>query len=623
MAKVSSPRDLEQYQKQAKAARDKIETFITMCGGTGCEGSGCREVIKEMDEKLAEKNLQESISLKVTGCQGFCEKGPLMVIRPAGNFYCNIQPDDVEEIIEKTVLKGESISRLEYQDPETEEKILKEEDIPFYQNQERLVFKNNGYISPTRIEDYFSVDGYSGLVEALFNMSQEEVIEEVVNSGLRGRGGGGFPTGQKWKLTYQEDSDPKYVICNSDEGDPGAYMDRSILEGNPHLVLEGMMIGAYAIGASQGFIYVRAEYPLAVKHINIAIEQAREWGLLGENILGSGFSFEVEIMEGAGAFICGEETALMASIEGKRGMPRPKPPFPATSGLWGQPTNINNVETLGNVPLIIKNGADWFNSIGTENSKGSKIFSLVGKVNNTGLIEVPMGITLREIVFDVGGGIPGGKEVKAVQSGGPSGGCIPKDLLDIPVDFDRLSEVGSIMGSGGLVVMDEDTCMVDVAKFFLDFTQDESCGECPPCRIGTRRMLEILNRITSGEGQEGDIELLERLGEDIIDTSLCGLGQTAPNPVISTIQYFKDEYEAHIYDKACPAGVCQDLIYYNIIEEECRACDRCRRVCPVEAIEGEPGGDPYILYDDICIRCGNCIEECPFSAIEIVPGQKE
>ncbi len=623
MSKITSPEELKKFQEQVKEKQEKVETFITMCGGTGCKGSGCEEVIEKLEEKIPEKGLEEKVSMKATGCQGFCEKGPLMVIRPEGNFYCNIEPEDVDEILEKTIINGEAIERLEYTEPKSGKNIVKEKDIPFYQNQERTVFKNNGFISPTSIEDYFSVEGYEGLAEALYDMSREEVIEEVSRSGLRGRGGAGFPTGKKWQFTYEEESTPKYLICNSDEGDPGAYMDRSILEGNPHLVLEGMMIAAYAVGADKGFIYVRTEYPLAVKHIKEAIAQAKEWGLLGENILGTDFGFEVEIMEGAGAFVCGEETALMASIEGKRGMPSPRPPYPAQSGLWGQPTNINNVETYGNVPLIIKNGADWYNSIGTENSKGTKIFALVGKVNNTGLIEVPMGISLEEIVFDLGGGIPGGKEVKAVQTGGPSGGCIPKDMLDIPVDFDKLNEVGSMMGSGGLVVMDEDTCMVDVAKFFLDFTQDESCGECPPCRIGTRRMLEILERITSGEGEEGDIELLKNLGQEIIDTSLCGLGKTAPNPVLSTIRYFQDEYEAHIYDKSCPAGVCQDLIYYHVIPDECQSCDRCRQICPVDAIEGEPGEDPYIIYDETCIRCGNCIEECPFDAIEVVPGQKE
>jgi len=623
MTIIGSPSDLEDLQEKAETEYQSHETLISMCGGTGCRGGGCQDVIDELKSSLKEKDMEDEIGLKITGCQGFCEMGPLMVIRPEGNFYCNIEPEDVDDILERTIKQGEPIERLEYVEPESGEKFIKEQDIPFYKNQGRIVFENNGHISPTNIEDYFAVDGYSGLKKVLFEMDQEEVIDEVKESGLRGRGGGGFPTGKKWELCYQQESEPKYLICNSDEGDPGAYMDRSIKEGNPHLVLEGMIIGAYAIGAEKGFIYIRAEYPLAVKHITKAVDQAREYGLLGENILGSDFSFDIEIMEGAGAFVCGEETALMASIEGKRGMPRPRPPYPAESGLWEQPTNINNVESYANIPLIIRNGADWFNSVGTDNSTGTKIFSLVGKVNNTGLIEVPMGITLKEVVFDIGGGIPGGKEAKAVQTGGPSGGCIPRDMFDIPVDFDRLQEAGSIMGSGGLVVMDENTCMVDVAKFFLDFTQDESCGECPPCRIGTRRMLEILDRITSGEGREGDIEFLQELGERIIDTSLCGLGQTAPNPVLSTIRYFRDEYEAHIYDKSCPAGVCQDLIYYHIIDEECQSCDRCRQICPVDAIEGEPGGDPYVIYDDICIRCGNCQDECPFDAIEIVPGQRE
>ncbi len=623
MSIIESAADLEELQNRAEKEYESHDKLISMCGGTGCRGGGCQDVIEELKTRLEDKGMTDEVGLKVTGCQGFCEMGPLMVIRPEGNFYCNIEPEDVEEILEKTIKNGEAIERLEYVEPQTEEKIIKEQDIPFYKNQGRIVFESNGHISPTDIEDYFAVDGYTGLKKALIKMEQEDVIDEVKESGLRGRGGGGFPTGKKWELCYQQDSEPKYLICNSDEGDPGAYMDRSIKEGNPHLVLEGMIIAAYAIGASQGFIYIRAEYPLAVEHITEAVKQAREYGLLGEEILGTDFSFDIEIMEGAGAFVCGEETALMASIEGKRGMPRPRPPYPAESGLWGQPTNINNVESYANVPLIIREGADWFNSVGTENSTGTKIFSLVGKVNNTGLIEVPMGISLEEVVFDIGGGIPGDKKAKAVQTGGPSGGCIPRDMFDIPVDFDKLQEVGSIMGSGGLVVMDEDTCMVDVAKFFLDFTQDESCGKCPPCRLGTRRMLEILERITSGEGRKGDIELLEELGERIIDTSLCGLGQTAPNPVLSTIEYFRDEYEAHIYDKSCPAGVCQNLIFYHIIDEECQACDRCRQICPVDAIEGEPGEDPYMIFDDTCIRCGNCIDECPFDAIEIVPGQRE
>ncbi|SDL55808.1 NADH-quinone oxidoreductase subunit NuoF [Halarsenatibacter silvermanii] len=623
MSIIESAADLEEFQNRAEKEYESHDKLISMCGGTGCRGGGCQDVIEELQTQLEDKGITDEVGLKVTGCQGFCEMGPLMVIRPEGNFYCNIEPEDVEEILEKTIKKGEAIERLEYVEPQTQEKIIKEQDIPFYKNQGRIVFESNGHISPTDIEDYFAVDGYTGLKKALLEMEQEDVIDEVKESGLRGRGGGGFPTGKKWDLCYQQDSEPKYLICNSDEGDPGAYMDRSIKEGNPHLVLEGMIIAAYAIGASQGFIYIRAEYPLAVEHITEAVKQAREYGLLGEEILGTDFSFDIEIMEGAGAFVCGEETALMASIEGERGMPRPRPPYPAESGLWGQPTNINNVESYANVPLIIRDGADWFNSVGTENSTGTKIFSLVGKVNNTGLIEVPMGISLEEVVFDIGGGIPGDKKAKAVQTGGPSGGCIPRDMFDIPVDFDKLQEVGSIMGSGGLVVMDEDTCMVDVAKFFLDFTQDESCGKCPPCRLGTRRMLEILERITSGEGRKGDIELLEELGERIIDTSLCGLGQTAPNPVLSTIEYFRDEYEAHIYEKSCPAGVCQNLIFYHIIDEECQACDRCRQICPVDAIEGEPGEDPYRIFDDACIRCGNCLDECPFDAIEIVPGQRE
>lgn len=623
MKKIDSPEKLKKLQDKAKKAEAAKDIFITMCGGTGCQGSGCQKVIDKLNTEITDRGLEDKVGVKVTGCQGFCEQGPLMVIRPQGVFYMKLEPEDIPTIFDETVEKGDIVDDLLYTEPVESKKIEKEVDIPFYKNQKRVVFKNNGFIDPTSLDDYLSRDGYSSLEKVLYEMEPDDVINEVIDSGLRGRGGAGFPTGKKWQFTRQEDATPKYIICNSDEGDPGAYMDRSILEGNPHLVLEGMLIAAYAIGASRGFIYVRAEYPLAVTNIKKAAKKAEEMGFLGDNILGSDFSFELEIMEGAGAFVCGEETALLASIEGKRGMPRTRPPYPAQSGLWGKPTNINNVETFSNVPLIIKEGSEWFSSIGTEGSSGTKIFSLVGKVNNTGLIEVPMGVTIREIVFDIGGGIPGGKKVKAVQTGGPSGGCIPEDMFDLQVDFDKLNEAGSMMGSGGMVVMDEDTCMVDVAKFFLEFMQDESCGKCLPCRDGVPEMYKILEKITKGEGTDGDIANLRSIAETIKSTALCGLGNTSPNPVLSTLEYYEEEYRAHIHDKACPAGVCADLIYYEVQPDDCKSCDRCRKACPVDAISGEPGGDPYIIDNDICISCGTCIEECPFDAIEIIPGQED
>lgn len=621
--KIDSPEKLKKLQDKAKKAEAAKDIFITMCGGTGCQGSGCQKVIDKLNTEITDRGLEDKVGVKVTGCQGFCEQGPLMVIRPQGVFYMKLEPEDIPTIFDETVEKGDIVDDLLYTEPVESKKIEKEVDIPFYKNQKRVVFKNNGFIDPTSLDDYLSRDGYSSLEKVLYEMEPDDVINEVIDSGLRGRGGAGFPTGKKWQFTRQEDATPKYIICNSDEGDPGAYMDRSILEGNPHLVLEGMLIAAYAIGASRGFIYVRAEYPLAVTNIKKAAKKAEEMGFLGDNVLGSDFSFELEIMEGAGAFVCGEETALLASIEGKRGMPRTRPPYPAQSGLWGKPTNINNVETFSNVPLIIKEGSEWFSSIGTEGSSGTKIFSLVGKVNNTGLIEVPMGVTIREIVFDIGGGIPGGKKVKAVQTGGPSGGCIPEDMFDLQVDFDKLNEAGSMMGSGGMVVMDEDTCMVDVAKFFLEFMQDESCGKCLPCRDGVPEMYKILEKITKGEGTDGDIANLRSIAETIKSTALCGLGNTSPNPVLSTLEYYEEEYRAHIHDKACPAGVCADLIYYEVQPDDCKSCDRCRKACPVDAISGEPGGDPYIIDNDICISCGTCIEECPFDAIEIIPGQED
>ena len=531
-----------------------IRAHVLICGGTGCKSAGSKEVQLAFSRAIEAKGLSDEVMVVETGCHGFCEHGPLVIVYPEGTFYCQVKAEDVEEIVESHLFKGRIVERLLYHEPLTHESIPNYSEINFYKKQHRLVLENCGAINPEQIEEYIAVGGYEALAKAVTTMSPEDVIEEIKKSGLRGRGGGGFPTGMKWQFAKASVSDKKYVICNADEGDPGAFMDRSVLEGDPHKILEGMAVCGYAIGADEGYIYVRAEYPLAIKRLRIAIEQAEAMGLLGENIFGSGFSFKLHIKEGAGAFVCGEETALMASIEGKRGMPRPRPPFPAVAGLWGKPTNINNVETFGNVAAIITNGADWYAGFGTEKSKGTKVFALTGKINNTGLAEVPMGITMREIIYDIGGGINGGKKFKAVQIGGPSGGCLPESMLDLSIDYDSLTAAGAMMGSGGLVVMDEDTCMVDVAKFFLNFTQSESCGKCTPCREGTKRMLEVLTRITEGQGREGDIELLEELARNIKETALCGLGQTAPNPVLSTLKYFRHEYEAHIKEKRCPAG---------------------------------------------------------------------
>ncbi len=555
MAKLKSPNELEALRKSIIKKRDPNKTVITICNGTGCQAHGCKAVTAAFQEEVRKQKLEDKVDIRATGCHGFCERGPLVVIKPEDTFYQRVRVKDVPEILTESIGKGNVIKRMLYTDRQSGKKITCEHDVPFYKLQKRLVFGNNGLIDPTSIDDYLAVGGYAALTKAL-KMTPEAIIDEVKNAGLRGRGGGGFPTGNKWESTRQAQGETKYVICNADEGDPGAYMDRSLVEGNPHSVLEGMLIGAYTIGANQGYIYIRNEYPLAVRHIRTAIEQAEAYGLLGKNIMGSGFNFDIKIQRGGGAFICGESTALIASLEGRVGEPRAKYVHTSEQGLWGQPTNLNNVETWANVPLIINNGADWYQKIGTENSKGTKIFSLVGNITNTGLVEVPMGITLREIIYDIGGGIPKGRNFKAVQTGGPSGGVIPESLLDLPIDFDELDKVGSMMGSGGMIVMDDKTCMVNIANYFVSFLEGESCGKCLPCREGLQQMKHILTGITEGRGKEGDIELLEELSATLIDAALCALGRTAPNPVLSTIRYFRDEYEAHIKDKKCPAGVC-------------------------------------------------------------------
>ncbi len=595
------------------AARPRPEVEIRVCS-TGCRALGALEVCEALEQEIESRDLDRRVRVVRTGCHGLCAGAVAMVIDPPGIFYQGVTPDDVPEIIQSTVLNGEIINRLCWADGDRV--IARQEDIPFYKHQTRLVLRNCGVVDPRSLEDCIAHGAYSALPQVLSAMSPEQVISEVLASGLRGRGGAGFPTGRKWQFARAAAGELKYVICNADEGDPGAFMDRALLEGDPHLMIEGMLIGAYAIGSGQGIIYVRAEYPIAIEHTQIALARARQVGLLGTNILGMGFDFDIEIRQGAGAFVCGEETALIASVEGKRGMPRPRPPFPATSGLYGKPTNINNVETWANVPRVIQQGAVTYSEIGTEGSKGTKIFALAGQVRNTGLVEVPMGTTLREIIFDIGGGIPRGRKFKAAQIGGPSGGCVPPRYLDLPIDYDSVEQIGAIMGSGGLIVMDEATCMVDIAQFFTEFVQKESCGKCVPCRVGTKRMLEMLTRITEGEGELADIDRLERLGQMIKQTSLCGLGQTAPNPVLSTIRYFRDEYEAHILEKRCPACACQALLTYRIRADICTGCTACAKVCSVGAISGEPK-QPHTIDISTCIKCGVCYQTCKFQAIVV------
>ena len=595
---------------------DIYRAHVLCCGGTGCTSSGSAQIIERFEQKIKEAGLEKEVKVVRTGCFGLCEAGPVVIVYPEGTFYSRVKVEDVDEIVSEHLLKGRHVQHLVYTDHATHEQNANKglQDINFYKHQKRVALRNCGVIDPENIDEYLAFDGYKALEKALTSMTREQVIDEILKSGLRGRGGGGFPTGLKWKFTYSSQADQKYVACNADEGDPGAFMDRSVLEGDPHCVLEAMAIAGYAIGASEGYIYVRAEYPIAVKRLEIAIAQAHEYGLLGENIFGTGFNFDIKIRLGAGAFVCGEETALMRSIEGKRGEPTPRPPFPAVKGLFGKPTMLNNVETYANVAQIILKGADWFASMGTEKSKGTKVFALGGKINNTGLVEVPMGTPLRTIIYDIGGGIPNGKKFKAVQTGGPSGGCLPASMLDTPIDYDNLIAAGSMMGSGGMIVMDEDNCMVDIARFFLDFTVDESCGKCTPCRVGTRRMLEILERIVNGKGEEGDIERLEELANTIKSTALCGLGQTAPNPVLSTLKFFRSEYEAHIREKRCPAHHCRALLHYVINPDLCRGCTACTRVCPVEAISGELR-KPHQIDTSKCLKCGACAEKCKFHAI--------
>ena len=622
MSRINSPAELEEFRKGILSKRDPNKPCITLCSGSACHASGSGDVAASLEEEIKKQGLSAEVDIRRTGCHGFCERGPIIVIHPEEICYFQIEPKDVPEIISQTIKEKKIIERLLYTDPETHEKIVHESEIPFYKHQERLVFGSNGSIDPKSIDDYLAIGGYAALAKSLSGMSAEQVLEEVKKSNLRGRGGGGFPAGRKWEGSRDAPEKIKYVIVNADEGDPGAYMDRALLEGNPHAILEGLTIGAYAIGSHEGYIYVRQEYPLAVENINIAIKQAEDYGFLGKNILGSGFDFIVKVHQGAGAFVCGESTALMTALEGRAGEPRPKYIRSNIKGLWDRPSVLNNVETWANVPLIINKGADWFTQLGTAGSKGTKIFSLVGKITNTGLVEVPMGTSLKDIIYKIGGGIPGGKKFKAVQTGGPSGGCIPEDLLNLEVGFDELTDAGSMMGSGGMIVMDEDTCMVDVARYFINFLTDESCGKCVPCREGLRQMLKILTNITEGKGKEGDIKLLEELSETAKEAALCALGKSAPNPFLSTLRYFRDEYEAHIMKKQCPALSCKELISYHIDPAACQACMICLKKCPAEAIVGGKN-KIHVVDQEKCTKCGTCFEACPprFGAVKKISGE--
>ena len=626
--KIASPEELARLREKLHTQRDPDKPCLAICAGTGCQAYGVNRVIEAFEEEVAKRGLADQVEILATGCPGFCERGPLVTVKPEGVFYQRVQIKDVPEIVEETLVNGRVVERLLYVDPNSGEAVVHEDEVPFYKLQQREILSINALLDPRRIEDYIVLGGYGALMKALSEMEPGEIVDAVKASGLRGRGGAGFPTGRKWESCRRAagadrgDQQPTYVICNADEGDPGAFMDRAILEGNPHSVIEGMIIGAYAVGSHEGYIYVRNEYPLAVENATLAVGAARAYGLLGENIAGSGFDFDIHIRRGGGAFVCGESSALMQSLQGNVGEPQAKYVRSVEKGLWGRPTTLNNVETWANVPLIIRKGCEWYASIGTEGSKGTKIFSLVGKINNTGLVEVPMGVTLREIIFDIGGGIPDGKAFKAVQTGGPSGGCVPEDLLDLPVDFDELSKAGSMMGSGGMIVMDENTCMVDIARYFLDFLKEESCGKCVPCREGIARSLEILNRICEGKGQAEDIPLLEELAETVQGFSLCALGRTASNPVLSTLRFFRDEYEAHIHEHRCPAGVCKSLIEYWIDPNLCTGCGACTRVCPELGIEGESKA-PHVLNKTRCIKCGACYDVCRFDAIVIRSGEAQ
>jgi NADH:ubiquinone oxidoreductase subunit F (NADH-binding)/(2Fe-2S) ferredoxin/Pyruvate/2-oxoacid:ferredoxin oxidoreductase delta subunit len=613
--RLESAAQFSEYRNRLNRTRDVKQPCLTVCGGTGCRTYGAEQVLD-----AARESVKGKATVRMTGCHGFCEKGPVVVVQPAGIFYANVQPKDIPEIVTETIEHKRVVTRLLYTDPTTGSKVKREHDVPFYAKQTRLLLNQNGLLDPTDIDEYVVLGGYASLSKAL-GFKPEQIIEQVMRAGLRGRGGAGFRTGAKWTTARTEIQKSKigYVVCNADEGDPGAYMDRSLMEGNPHRVIEGMIIGAHAIGAQRGYVYIRAEYPLAVKHLGIALEQARALGLLGKNILGSGFDFDVEVRLGAGAFVCGEETALIASIEGRAGDPRPRPPYPAVSGLWGKPTVINNVKTWASVPIIIEQGADWYADIGTENSKGTMIFSLVGKVANTGLVEVPMGITLRELIFGIGGGIPNGKQFKAAQIGGPSGGCLPAEHLDTPIDYESLTSLGAIVGSGGLVVADQDTCMVDLARYFMNFVQEESCGKCTPCRLGTKAMLDTLTRITQGQGKAGDLAYLQEMADTVKTSSLCGLGQTAPNPVLTSLRYFRGEYEEHVNEQVCRALVCKGLIRYEIIPELCTGCLVCLRNCTSNAITGEKL-KPHLIHTEACGKCGVCKELCKFNAVKVVTG---